>query len=142
MDITVKSIDDLPAAAQKFVSEIGENTVFAFSGPMGAGKTTFINEICRQLGVNNDPTASPTFAIINEYRSDDTAELIYHMDLYRVETIDEAMDLGIEDYLDCGAICFIEWPQIIDELLPDETVVVEIQPQPDGSRRISTRPID
>lgn len=142
MDITVRSIDDLPAAAQKFVSEIDENTVFAFSGPMGAGKTTFINEICRQLGVNNDPTASPTFAIINEYRSDDTAELIYHMDLYRVETIDEAMDLGIEDYLDCGAICLIEWPQIIDELLPDETVVVEIQPQPDGSRRISTRPID
>lgn len=101
---------------------------------MGAGKTTLINEICRLLGVETDPTASPTFAIVNEYRSDTTAELIYHFDLYRVETLDEALDMGIEDYLDCGALCLIEWPDVIDPILPADTVDVNIEVNPDGSR--------
>ena len=81
---------------------MGDRTVVAFHGEMGAGKTTFINALCRELGVESDDTASPTFAIVNEYRSDTTAELIYHFDLYRLESLEEALDVGVEDYLDCG----------------------------------------
>lgn len=104
---------------------------------MGAGKTTFINEVCRQLGVETDATSSPTFALVNEYRSDTTAELIYHFDLYRLEELDEAMDMGIEDYLDCGALCLIEWPDVIDPILPTDVVEVTLSVNPDGSRSLS-----
>jgi tRNA threonylcarbamoyladenosine biosynthesis protein TsaE len=93
---------------------------------MGAGKTTFINALCKALGVETDVTNSPSFAIINEYRSDSTAELIYHFDCYRLEKEEEAVDLGAEDYFDCGAICLIEWPERIENLLPDDTVRVDI----------------
>lgn len=124
--ITINSTDDLQRAAHEFVSLMGDATVYAFHGEMGAGKTTFINALCRELGVESDFTASPTFAIVNEYRSDTTAELIYHFDLYRVENIDDALEIGIEDYFDSGALCLLEWPEKIDALLPDDTVDITI----------------
>ena len=105
--IEIKTLDALPEAAREFINSLGDRTVVTFNGEMGAGKTTFINEVCRQLGVETDATSSPTFALVNEYRSDTTAELIYHFDLYRLEDFEEALDMGIEDYLDCGALCLI-----------------------------------
>lgn len=134
MQITVKSPAELPDAAKTFIKNMGDRTVVALHGEMGAGKTTFINALCRELGVESDPTASPTFALVNEYRSDTTAELIYHFDLYRLEDLDEAMDMGIEDYLDCGALCLIEWPDVVDPLLPEDTIDLNITVNPDGSR--------
>ena len=135
--ITINSIEELPSAAHAFLADMGDRTVVALHGEMGAGKTTFINTLCRELGVETDATTSPTFALVNEYRSDTTAELIYHFDLYRLESLDEAMDMGIEDYLDCGALCLIEWPDIIDPILPDDTIDLNITANPDGSRTFS-----
>ncbi|MDE6611527.1 MAG: tRNA (adenosine(37)-N6)-threonylcarbamoyltransferase complex ATPase subunit type 1 TsaE, partial [Muribaculaceae bacterium] len=132
--IEIASLEALPAAAKEFVELMGDNTVFAFYGDMGAGKTTFINELCRALGVDTDDTASPTFALINEYRSDTTAELIYHFDFYRIESLDEALELGIEDYFDSGAVCLIEWPERIAAALPSDTVSVRIRVNDDDSR--------
>lgn len=134
--IEVPNIEALPEAAREFAGLMGDNTVFAFYGDMGAGKTTFINELCRTLGVDTDDTASPTFALINEYRSDTTAELIYHFDFYRIEDLDEALELGIEDYFDSGAICLIEWPERIAAALPADTVTVRITVNDDDSRTI------
>lgn len=133
------SLDGLAAAARQFVDAIGDYSVFAFYGEMGAGKTTFINAVCRELGVETDPTSSPTFAIINEYRSDTTAELIYHFDCYRLENESEAEDLDAEDYFESGALCFVEWPEKIDSLLPLHTVEVKIDVLPDGNRRLVMR---
>lgn len=121
---------------------MGDYTVFAFEGEMGAGKTTFINALCRALGVEEDPTGSPTFSIVNEYRSDTTAELIYHFDLYRIEDLEQAFDIGIEDYLDSGALCLIEWPDRIDDILPSDTVRVNIEVKPDGSRLLAVNTPD
>lgn len=134
--LTIKSLEELPAAARQFISDMGDRTVVAFHAEMGAGKTTFINAMCAELGVETDATTSPTFALVNEYRSDTTAELIYHFDLYRLETLDEAIDMGIEDYLDCGALCLIEWPDIIDPILPEDTIDVKITVNPDGTRTL------
>ena len=135
--ITIDSIDCLADAARQFIGLMGDSTVFAFYGDMGAGKTTFINALSRELGVEGDPTSSPSFAIINEYRSDTTAELIYHFDLYRLESLEEAFDIGVEDYLDSGALCFIEWPERIADILPDDTVRVDIEALPDGCRKLT-----
>lgn len=134
--IDIKSPADIPAAAEKFMEAMDDYTVFAFNGEMGAGKTTFINGLCRALGVEDDATGSPSFALINEYRSDTTAELIYHFDLYRLENLEEAFDIGIEDYLDSGALCLIEWPERIADILPDDTVSVDITVNPDGTRQL------
>lgn len=142
MQLKINDITEIDRAAREFVGQMGQATVFAFRGKMGAGKTTFINAVCRALGVGDDQTSSPTFALVNEYRSDTTAELVYHFDLYRVESLDEALDMGVEDYLDCGAVCLIEWPEVIDQLLPDDTVVVDITENPDGSRTVTTSPIE
>ena len=136
-EIIIKSIDNIDEAAHEFMAQMGDETVYAFTGEMGAGKTTFINALSRALGVEDDPTGSPTFAIVNEYRSDTTAELIYHFDLYRIENLEQAFDIGIEDYLDSGALCFIEWPDRIDDILPDDTVRVNIEVLPDGARRLT-----
>ncbi|WP_303408606.1 tRNA (adenosine(37)-N6)-threonylcarbamoyltransferase complex ATPase subunit type 1 TsaE [uncultured Duncaniella sp.] len=136
-EIIIPSLDALDAAAEEFVALMGDETVYAFTGEMGAGKTTFINALCRALGVEDDPTGSPTFAIVNEYRSDTTAELIYHFDLYRIENLEQAFDIGVEDYLDSGALCFIEWPDRIDDILPDDTVRVNIEVLHDGGRRLT-----
>ena len=135
--LTIPSLDAIDSVARQFVDLMDDYTVFAFNGEMGAGKTTFINALSRVLGVDEDPTSSPAFAIINEYRSSTTAELIYHCDLYRLENLDEAFDIGVEDYLDSGAICFLEWPERIADILPDDTVRVDIAEQPDGSRLLT-----
>lgn len=140
--INIPSPDAIDEAAREFVALMGNSTVFAFNGEMGAGKTTFINAIARALGVEEDPTGSPTFAIINEYRSDTTAELIYHFDLYRIEDLEQAFDIGVEDYLESGAVCLIEWPDRIDDILPDDTVRVDITVNPDGSRTVSLDNLD
>ncbi len=134
--IQIPSPEALPEAAREFMGLMGDNTVFAFYGDMGAGKTTFINELCRALGVDTDDTASPTFALINEYRSDTTAELIYHFDFYRIDDLDEALELGIEDYFDSGAVCLIEWPERITPVLPSDTVSVRIRVNDDDSRTL------
>ena len=122
-------------AAARFVENMDQDTVFAFRGKMGAGKTTFISALCRVLGVE-DEVSSPTFAIINEYRSCTTAELIYHFDFYRIKDEDEALDAGVEDYFYSGAICFVEWPEKIENLLPGDVVNVDIIENEDGSRTV------
>lgn len=134
--ITIANLDDLPRAAREFVEAMGDATVFAFYGDMGAGKTTFINALSHELGVEEDVANSPSFSIVNEYRSDTTAELIYHFDLYRLNSADEALDLGIEDYFDSGALCLLEWPERVEQLLPDDTVRVKLSVGDDGSRTI------
>ncbi len=134
--IHVNKLEELASAAHKFVEAMGDETVYAFYGEMGAGKTTFINALCRALGVEDDVTNSPSFSIINEYRSDTTAELIYHFDLYRLENLDEAVDIGVDDYFDSGALCLLEWPERIEPMLPDDTVNVTIKVNDDNSRDI------
>ena len=131
--IKIISLDKIADDAHQFIAEMGDYTVFAFNGEMGAGKTTFINALCKELGVI-DITNSPSFSIINEYRSEDSAELIYHFDCYRLNNIHEAEEIGVEDYFDSGALCLIEWPERIEELLPFDTVTVTIEEQEDGSR--------
>lgn len=135
--IEIPSLEALPEAAGKFVALMGDETVYAFHGEMGAGKTTFIRQLCRALGVEEDLANSPSFSIINEYRSDTTAELMYHFDLYRLENVEEALEIGVEDYFDSGALCLIEWPERIEPLLPDDTVVVELTVNPDDSRTLT-----
>lgn len=132
--IHIGNLEELPRAAKEFVSEMDDRTIYAFYGDMGAGKTTFINALCKALGVEDDVTNSPSFSIINEYRSDTTAELIYHFDLYRLEDIGEAMDIGVDDYFDSGALCLLEWPERIEAMLPDDTVRVRIRVNDDDSR--------
>ncbi|MGM9851264.1 MAG: tRNA (adenosine(37)-N6)-threonylcarbamoyltransferase complex ATPase subunit type 1 TsaE [Muribaculaceae bacterium] len=137
--IHIQSLAELPEAARQFVALMGDETVYAFYGEMGAGKTTFIRELAKALGVTDDDVNSPSFSIINEYRSDTTAELIYHFDLYRLESLDEAFDIGVEDYFDSGAVCLIEWPERIQDILPDDTVTVHITELADGSRQIDIK---
>lgn len=135
MEIVIKSTADLPAAARSFIEAMGEHTLFAFYGKMGAGKTTFIKAICEALGVE-DPITSPTFALVNEYRSAVSGELIYHFDFYRIKKLEEVYDMGYEDYFYSGALCFIEWPELVEDLLPGDAVRVEIVEEADGSRRV------
>ena len=129
-ELKIDSLEALPQAAREFARLMGDNTVFAFHGEMGAGKTTFIRALCEVLGVDPEEANSPSFSIINEYRSDTTAELIYHFDLYRLESVEEALEIGVEDYFDSGALCLLEWPERIEPLLPDDTVVVNITVDP------------
>lgn len=136
MTITIKDLDHIKEAAREFIGQMGDDTVFAFYGKMGAGKTTFIKALCKLLGVE-DEVNSPTFAIINEYRSETTAELIYHFDFYRIKKLEEVYDLGYEDYFYSGALCFIEWPELVEELLPLDAKKVTITENGDGSRTIN-----
>ena len=128
----LSTIDD---AARQFVEAIGDRTVFAFFGGMGAGKTTFIKAVCQQMGVTEDMVSSPTFAIVNEYEG--SRGSIYHFDFYRIRQISEAVNMGFDDYLYSGNLCFIEWPELVEPLLPEDTVRVIIEEQPDGSRILS-----
>ena len=134
MEITITDIEHIGDAARQFVYVIGDHRVFAFYGSMGAGKSTFIKAICEQLGVE-DVITSPTFAIVNEYETNDRP--IFHFDFYRIKRLEEVYDMGYEDYFYSGSICFIEWPELIEELLPDDAVRVTIAEQPDGSRTVS-----
>ncbi len=136
MEIKIQSLDTIHDAAKQFIAAMGESTIFAFYGKMGAGKTTFIKAVCEELGVK-DVINSPTFSIINEYRSETSGELIYHFDFYRIKKEEEAYDFGYEDYFDSGCLCFIEWPELIEDLLPSDAVKVTIEEQKDGSRTIT-----
>lgn len=131
----ISDIENIRSVAREFIGQMGEATVFAFYGKMGAGKTTFIKAICEELGVE-DVINSPTFAIVNEYRSG-SAELIYHFDFYRINKVSEVYDFGYEDYFYSGALCFIEWPELVEELLPADCVKVMIEEKADGTREIS-----
>ena len=139
MEITITDIEHIGNAARQFVEAIGDHRVFAFYGSMGAGKTTFIKAVCEQLGVE-DVITSPTFAIVNEYSLPFGGRLegsVFHFDFYRIKRLDEVYDMGYEDYFYSGSLCFIEWPELIEELLPDDAVRVIINEQPDGSRIVS-----
>ncbi len=136
MEIRINSLDELHEAARQMVQAMGEHTVFAFYGKMGAGKTTLIKALCDVLGVS-DMVNSPTFSLVNEYRSDTTGELIYHFDFYRIKKIEEVYDMGYEDYFYSGALCFIEWTTLIEDLLPGDAVSVNIEEMEDGSRVVS-----
>ena len=134
--IVIPDIYALDAAAREFLGQIGEQRLVAFYAPMGAGKTTFTTAVCRALGVEGDAVSSPTFSIVNEYRTKE-GESIFHFDFYRINRIAEALDIGFYDYIDSGCLCLMEWPENIEEILPDETVRVRIRVDPDGSRVLS-----
>lgn len=135
LEIKINSLDGIADAARQFVDAMGENKVFAMFGPMGVGKTTFIKAVCEVLGVQ-DTITSPTFAIVNEYRTD-SGEQIFHFDFYRIRKVEEAYDMGYEDYIYSGAVCFLEWPELIEELLPDDAVRVTLTEEENGTRTIT-----
>ena len=137
MEIKINSLDSIHEAAKQFIAAMEDNTVFAFYGKMGAGKTTFIKCLCEAMGTE-DIVNSPTFAIVNVYEIDTTErEEVYHFDCYRIKDIHEAIDFGAEEYLYSGHYCFIEWAEMIEPLLPDDTVWVNIEVQEDGNRTLT-----
>ena len=125
MEIKITSLDSIHEAAKQFIAAMEENTVFAFYGKMGAGKTTFIKAVCEELGVT-DVINSPTFAIVNEYE-DAVGNTIYHFDFYRIKEIAEVYNMGYEEYFYSGDLCLIEWPELIEDLLPEDAMVVRIE---------------
>ena len=133
MEIKINSLADINEAAKQFIENMGDGKVFAFYGKMGAGKTTFIKAICEELGVD-DVITSPTFAIVNEYQSATTGDSIYHFDFYRIKNLEEVYDMGYEDYFYSGSLCFLEWPELIDDLLPEDATKVTIEATDDGGR--------
>ena len=133
MEIRINSLADINEAAKTFVENMGDGKVFAFYGKMGAGKTTFVKAICECLGVD-DVITSPTFAIVNEYTSATTGEAIYHFDFYRIKKLEEVYDMGYEDYFYSGSLCFLEWPELIEDLLPEDATKVTIEETADGAR--------
>ena len=143
MEIKIQNIDTIRESAREFIQNIGEHKVFAFYGKMGAGKTTFVKAICEELGVE-DVITSPTFAIVNEYgvnlksqTSNLNVQSIFHFDFYRIKRLEEVYDMGYEDYFYSGALCFIEWPELIEDLLPEDAVKVTITENADGTRSVT-----
>lgn len=134
MRIEIPSVDKIQEAARQFVCQMGDAKVFAFYGKMGAGKTTFIKAICQELGVE-DVITSPTFALVNEYTAGDGSP-IFHFDFYRIKKLEEVYDMGYEDYFYSGALCLMEWPELVEELLPQDAVAATIHANADGSRSI------
>ncbi len=132
--IEIKSLENIREAAREFINKIDGNRVFAFNGKMGAGKTTFIKAICEEMGVK-ETVNSPTFSIVNEYEAAN-GQIIYHFDCYRINKIQEALDLGAEEYLYSGNLCFIEWSENIAPILPDSTVNVNIEEKENGARKV------
>ena len=132
--ITIASTEDLERAAKEFLQAIGSERLIALYGSMGAGKTTFTAALCKVLGVE-DPVCSPTFTLVNEYRLPDGG-MMYHFDFYRLKNSGEALDIGLYDYLDSGCLCLMEWPEVIEDLLPEETLAVHLEVLPDGSRML------
>ncbi len=133
--IEINSVQELGRAAQEFIEQTSGHNLIAFKAPMGAGKTTFITALCNRLGVE-DAVCSPTFTIVNEYLSA-TGDSVYHFDFYRITKPSEALDIGLYDYLDMGALCIMEWPENIEELLPDDTLRVSISVREDGARLVT-----
>ena len=127
-------LEELPAAAKEFLATIDDDRIFLFEGEMGSGKTTFIAELCRQLGADDD-FGSPTFSLVNEYE-DSNGNPIYHFDLYRVDSPQEALDMGVEEYFNSGNLCFVEWPDRLGSLAPEDARTVTISVNPDGSRSL------
>ena len=134
MKIKIDSLDNIHVAAKQFIENMGNGKVFAFYGKMGAGKTTFIKALCEEFGVQ-DVITSPTFALVNEYTSGN-GDPIYHFDFYRIKKLEEVYDMGYEDYFYSGALCFIEWPELIEDLLPEDVVRVHIEETEDGKRTV------
>ena len=135
MEIKINDLEHIREAARQFIDAMGDQHVFAFYGHMGAGKTTFIKAICEELGVD-DVVTSPTFAIVNEYTAADGIP-IYHFDFYRIKKLEEVYDMGYEDYFYGDGLCFIEWPEMMEELLPEGATKVQIAEDPDGTRTVS-----
>lgn len=133
MKISIKSLDSIHEAAREFIKNMGTGHVFAFYGKMGAGKTTFIKALCEELGVD-DVITSPTFAIVNDYTSSKDDSHIFHFDFYRIKKLEEVYDMGYEDYFYSGSLCFIEWPELIEDILPGDAVKVTITQNEDGGR--------
>lgn len=141
MRIEIKNQENIREAARQFIENMGDSHVFAFYGKMGAGKTTFIKAICEELGVD-DVITSPTFAIVNEYTSNGNdngnTQNIFHFDFYRIKKLEEVYDMGYEDYFYSGSLCFIEWPELIEDLLPEDAQRITIEEQADGSRVVKS----
>lgn len=140
-EIEIKSLEEIDTAAEEFLRAVADCRIFAFYAPMGCGKTTFITAVCRCLGIT-DVVNSPTFAIANRYTIPNSLEKVYHIDCYRIEKLEDALNLGFEDYLCSGARCFIEWPEIVEPLLPEDTLAVYMAETPQGIRRISFQPLE
>ena len=134
-ELLIAGLQDLDRAARTFLRETSQHTLIAFYAPMGAGKTTFTTAICKVLGVREDAVSSPTFAIVNEYRTAQ-GEPVFHFDFYRITKLEEALDIGLYDYLDSGCLCLMEWPENVEALLPEETLKVQICVLDDGSRAV------
>lgn len=132
MEWKISRLEEIEQVAARFLEFVGDRTLFALYGPMGVGKTTFVKAIAACLGVEDD-VSSPTFAIVNEYLTE-KGESVYHFDFYRVNNISEALDFGYEEYFYSGNLCFIEWPEKIEELLPENIVNCFFSEEPDGSR--------
>lgn len=133
--ISIQNISCIEDAAREFLRQTQGVTVYAFYGRMGAGKTTFISAVCSVLGVG-DEVASPTFTIVNEYRASDGTP-VFHFDFYRIEKLSEVLDIGYEEYLDSCGLCLMEWPEKIEELLPEDVLRVSIVEEEDGSRTVT-----
>ncbi|MBQ0145013.1 MAG: tRNA (adenosine(37)-N6)-threonylcarbamoyltransferase complex ATPase subunit type 1 TsaE [Bacteroidales bacterium] len=135
-EIIIKDLESIDAAAAEFLRQTEGKNLIAFHAPMGAGKTTFTTALCRCLGVEEDAVSSPTFAIVNEYRTR-TGEPLFHFDFYRISSIAEALDIGFYDYIDSGFLCLMEWPENVEDILPEETLHVSIKVNPDESRALT-----
>lgn len=135
-EMKIKDLTCIDAAAKEFLKQIGDRNLVAFYAPMGAGKTTFTTAICKALGVKDDAVSSPTFSIVNEYRTA-SGDSMFHFDFYRITRIAEALDIGFYDYIDSGCLCIMEWPENIEEIIPEETLKVNIRVEDDGSRTVS-----
>lgn len=134
--LQIGNLSEIDAVAKEFLSAVAGHDLIAFYAPMGAGKTTFTTAICRALGVKEDAVSSPTFSIVNEYRTA-TGDSIFHFDFYRISKIAEALDIGFYDYIDSGCLCLMEWPENIEDIIPEEALKVYITVNPDMSRTVS-----
>ena len=137
MEIKINTLESINEAAQAFLAAIGNHRIIAFYGKMGAGKTTFIKAICQCLGTD-DVVTSPTFAIVNEYQTvNPDYPRVFHFDFYRIHKLEEVYDMGYEDYFYSGQLCLLEWPELIEDILPDDALRVNITEETDGTRTIS-----
>lgn len=134
--IVINGLAEIESAAREFLEQTKGHCLLAFHAPMGAGKTTFTTAICKVLGVSSDAVSSPTFSIVNEYRTE-SGDSIFHFDFYRINRIEEAFDIGVFDYLDSGCLCIMEWPENVEQILPEETLNIFISVREDGVREIS-----